>query len=108
MRAPFALSQHAQAPPRGPKTFCRPNTDRKEGRAPISGHAGKDHSGGTMRTNTIVLVALLLASAFARSSFASETTIDYSVEASASVQAYPPRITLHWPQDSCSTPQSYT
>ena len=53
-------------------------------------------------------LGLLLTCAITPLSRASETTVDYSVQASASVQSEPARIILHWPQDSCATPQTYT
>jgi len=37
-----------------------------------------------------------------------EKTAEFSVQLSATVQENPPRITLHWPQDSCSQPKHYT
>src|SRR5258708_3637546 len=37
-----------------------------------------------------------------------EPTWDYAVEASATVQASPPQITLSWPQDTYTAPASYT
>ena len=61
-----------------------------------------------MRKITVVVSGLLLLFAVARPCCAAETTIDYSVEASATVHTHPGRIVLHWPQDSCATPQSYT
>jgi len=39
---------------------------------------------------------------------ATEKSIEYSVQVSASVQEFPASITLRWPQDSCSRPRSYT
>lgn len=49
----------------------------------------------------------LLASAVQTSS-AVDAVWNYPVEASATVQASPPQITLNWPQDSVTTPSSYT
>src|ERR1041385_614301 len=37
-----------------------------------------------------------------------ESTWDYCVQVSASVQVSPPGILLTWPQDSCTKPSSYT
>lgn len=37
-----------------------------------------------------------------------ESTVEYSVQVSANVEASPARITLSWPQDTVSTPKSYT
>src|ERR1044071_7178764 len=115
MRVLFAVPSHRPINSRGQETNCHPNTDKKPGAAPISRNACASHSGVTMRKTPSALAALVLAWA-ATCTFitgtctclAAESTIDYSVCASASVQLYPARITLRWPQDSCTTPQSYT
>jgi hypothetical protein len=49
----------------------------------------------------------LLASAV-QTSRAVDAVWNYSVEASATVQSSPAKITLSWPQDSVTTPSSYT
>ncbi len=51
------------------------------------------------------LLFLLLAS---NGNCATEKSIEYSVQVSALVEESPARITLHWPQDSCCRPQSYS
>src|SRR5262245_6453213 len=51
-----------------------------------------------------VLVLMLAAEHTIR---AVQSTCEYSVQASAAVQASPPQITLSWPQDTCALPKGY-
>ena len=46
--------------------------------------------------------------AAAHTSLAIEITKEFSVQVSATVQETPAQITLTWPQDTCSLPESYT
>jgi hypothetical protein len=52
-----------------------------------------------------LLLALLAGTAGVQ---ALDKTCEYSVQASATVQASPPQITLSWPQDQCALPKNYT
>src|ERR1051326_1750025 len=56
----------------------------------------------------ISVVAGISCALAAPSGRANETTVEFSVQLSATVQENPPRITLHWPQDSCSQHRSYS
>src|SRR5947208_201031 len=49
-----------------------------------------------------------LAAGLARCVWARDSTWEYAVQVSASVQPSPPQITLNWVQDSIATPISYT
>lgn len=59
------------------------------------------------RATSAVLILLTLVLA-AHTSLAIEMTWEYSVQVSATVQASPAQITLSWPQDQYTTPNSYT
>src|SRR5256885_13181245 len=61
-----------------------------------------------MRKALSVITGLWLSIAAAVCGHAAEATWEYSVQASASVQTAPARITLSWPQDTVLTPNSYT
>src|SRR3954447_26374900 len=61
-----------------------------------------------MRNIISVITCLLLLIAPAHTGRASESTREFSVQASAAVQVAPARITLNWPQDTCAQPSSYT
>src|SRR5258705_8249325 len=61
-----------------------------------------------MRKVACVLAGLILFGALAHTVRAVETTSEFSVQAGATVQEAPARIVLHWPQDTCSRPMSYT
>jgi hypothetical protein len=61
-----------------------------------------------MRKAVSLVASLLLLVATVTTSRAVEKTIEYAVQASASVEESPAKITLHWPQDSCTEPQCYT
>jgi hypothetical protein len=60
-----------------------------------------------MRTAICGVVCLWLVAA-SGSSPRADSTSEFSVQASAAVQASPPQITLNWPQDSFMLPKSYT
>src|SRR5437870_843776 len=66
------------------------------------------HLGRAMRKVISYVTSVLLLGAVAHTTQALEKTIEFSVQASASVQESPARITLHWPQDSCNQPENYT
>src|SRR5690348_4705592 len=61
-----------------------------------------------MRTAISVITGLWLITAAAFSARGAEATWEYSVQASATVQASPAQIKLTWPQDVVLTPNSYT
>jgi hypothetical protein len=56
---------------------------------------------------SVVTLGLALLAGTA-ASHALDKTCEYSVQASAAVQASPPQITLSWPQDRCALPKHYT
>src|SRR4051794_25967190 len=84
---------------------CQPNTykrswritDRIKRTTPIQQSCHTSDHERTMRKIIRALVSMLL-SAAAHTHGGVEKTIDYSVQASASVLEKPARITLHWPQ----------
>jgi hypothetical protein len=55
-----------------------------------------------------VVISLVIAALLVREAHAVESTWEYSVQVSATVQASPPQITLTWPQDTTGVPNSYT
>src|SRR6266446_10773540 len=59
------------------------------------------------KIHSAVFGIVILAASISRG-WATEPTWDYAVEASATVQASPPQITLSWPQDTYAAPSSYT
>src|SRR6185436_18457633 len=61
-----------------------------------------------MRKTVDVFTTLLLVSVAAHTSRAVENTCEFSVQVSAKVQAVPPKITLAWPQDTCTLPACYS
>src|SRR5438552_6534274 len=61
-----------------------------------------------MRRIASAVAGLLVAIAAANNVRAIESTWEYSVQASATVQASPAQITLVWPQDTYMLPNSYT
>src|SRR4051812_42946634 len=60
-----------------------------------------------MRKLKSALFGVLLALA-AQASRAAEATWEYAVQVSANVQSSPAQISLSWPQDTTTTPNSYT
>src|SRR5690242_208356 len=61
-----------------------------------------------MRKSVSVGLGFLLCAAAPQLVFGVEMTWEFSVQVSATVQASPPGITLHWPQDQYMLPNSYT
>src|SRR3954447_16433092 len=61
-----------------------------------------------MRKIKSALLGVVLSIVAATSSPAVEATWEYSVQVSANVQSSPAQITLSWPQDTTTTPNSYT
>jgi hypothetical protein len=61
-----------------------------------------------MRKTVSVVTTLMLWSAGAQTSRALENSCEFSVQVSAKVQAKPAKITLAWPQDTCTLPACYT
>src|SRR5438105_14857599 len=62
-----------------------------------------------MRKAFSVVTSLLLGIAATQTSHAIvESTREFSVQVSATVQAVPAQITVSWPQDSCAMPHHYT
>ncbi|HZR16582.1 MAG TPA: fibronectin type III domain-containing protein [Verrucomicrobiae bacterium] len=61
-----------------------------------------------MRKAVSVGIGFILCVAVPQWVFGVEMTWEYSVQVSATVQASPPGITLHWPQDQYMLPSSYT
>src|SRR5712671_6784043 len=55
----------------------------------------------------VLCVASIIVSFFAANACALESTWEYSVQVSASVETSPPRIILTWPQDTVAVPASY-
>src|SRR5262245_39733613 len=60
-----------------------------------------------MRRIVGVVASFCLAILSLNSYGATEKTIDYSVQVSATIEESPARITLHWQQDSSFKPQHY-
>ncbi len=58
--------------------------------------------------NVISVAASVLLLSLAAQSALGDSTKEFSVQLSASVEAVPPEITLNWPQDTCLTPTRYT
>jgi hypothetical protein len=56
----------------------------------------------------ISVVTGVLLTISAHTARAVEKTAEFSVQLSAVVKENPPRITLHWPKDSCPQPKNYT
>ena len=54
-----------------------------------------------------ISIVLGLAALAAPGAAHAESTWEYAVQASATVETSPPKITLHWPQDTLATPTSY-
>src|SRR5438445_11627408 len=61
-----------------------------------------------MKQILCALLGISLLASAVQTSRAVDAVWNYSVEASATVQSSPPQITLSWPQDSVTTPSSYT
>src|ERR1700749_4972122 len=61
-----------------------------------------------MKYSFRAVLAALTMSVLALVSRAVEATWNYPVQVTATVQASPTSITLHWPQDTTATPASYT
>src|SRR3954471_16268164 len=61
-----------------------------------------------MRKIQSALLGVMLSVMAATNSPAVEPTWEYSVQVSANVQTSPAQITLSWPQDTTTTPNSYT
>src|SRR2546421_7221387 len=61
-----------------------------------------------MRKPLIVVASLLILATAVPKGRAADSTCEFSVQASASVEESPPRIMLSWPQDTCTRPNAYT
>src|SRR5258708_25544626 len=61
-----------------------------------------------MRKIHSAVIGIILSATSILRGWATEPTWVYAVEASATVQAAPRQITLSWPQDTYTTPTSYT
>src|SRR5690348_11734092 len=61
-----------------------------------------------MRNHIRAIVAWAILGLLTRFAFAVEPTWNYAVQVSSAVQANPAQITLSWPQDTSTTPSSYT
>src|SRR6266850_2482577 len=57
---------------------------------------------------SVMVTSLLMLATAAPRAHGMDSTREFSVQASASVQASPAQITLSWPQDTCARPNTYT
>ena len=93
---------------------CRSNTDTAYGvftdsikrHPPISLIRRKIHSDSAMRRAYSAVLSLLVI--LGAGTAHADSTWEFSVQASASVQTNPAQITLQWPQDTYLNPNSYT
>ena len=85
-----------------------PDTDRRKGTPPILGSITHLQTVGIMRKAICLATCLVLSFCAVPRTVRADSTWEFSVQVSATVQASPPQITLSWPQDSYILPNSYT
>src|SRR6266566_2733050 len=86
-------------------TKCSPKADRRFTVPPILRPRQKGHTVGPVRPITALVIGLLVA--LAAPKLKADSTWVYAVQITASVQASPPQITLHWEPDQYGA-NSYT